>query len=194
MQLKNRLLDAARWAIDAGNFQKRRVLTEELDQCDIGYALDMGCGLGVWNDLFLHGGCYLGIDADEDAIKYAQKKHGHKHPFKVMDATNLKLFDKSFTMVLICDLFHHLDDESVKKAFAEAKRVLKDRGPLFPNAGKIVVIDSVKSKNPLQRLVMSFDSGKHIRTSKELGELLQLQAKKEFNSGLYREVVFVYER
>jgi 2-polyprenyl-3-methyl-5-hydroxy-6-metoxy-1,4-benzoquinol methylase len=173
------VLDWVRWFIDNGNVEKRK----ELRKLAAGFAgkrvLDVGCGLGLWCDLLPWN--YTGIDINPQYIEYAKKKYGKD--FRVMDAGSLP--DEEFDLVMLLDIFHHLTKEQVRQAIIEARRVAK---------GRIIVMDSVVSRNPIQRVVMSFDAGKFIRQTKGIELLTGLRALKEFDSGLYREALFVEDK
>src|SRR3989344_2643674 len=89
------------------------------------------------------------------------------------------LFRKEkFENILVCGIFHHLDDASVAKVLESAKKMLKDEGILL-------VIEDTPTRakwNLIGKIVQHFDVGKFIRKHEVYGELY----KKEFKiSKLY---------
>src|SRR3989344_1297005 len=103
------------------------------------------------------------------------KKYGYN--FKVIDAAKMDIEEK-FENILVCGIFHHLDDASVAKVLESAKKMLKDEGILL-------VIEDTPTRakwNLIGKIVQHFDVGKFIRKHEVYGELY----KKEFKiSKLY---------
>ena len=155
------------------NFKgEKNVIKKELNLD--GETLDVGCGTGEFCTLFRKEK-YLGIDLSEKYIEYARKKYGYN--FKVIDAAKMGIEEK-FENILVCGIFHHLDDASVAKVLESAKKMLKDEGILL-------VIEDTPTRakwNLIGKIVQHFDVGKFIRKHEVYGELY----KKEFKiSKLY---------
>ena len=121
--------------------------------------LDVGCGPA--NVLaYLPAVDYTGIDLNEKHIAYARKQYGYRGRFIVGNAADdLKQEERSFDLINVSALLHHLGDAEAVSLFSSLKRLLK------PN-GRIVTIDNVwlPRQRAAVRLINSLDSGMNIRT------------------------------
>lgn len=114
-----------------------RVLTclKLLDKFDINNKtiLDVGSSFGWLEREILKTGKtnkLIGVDPDEDAVGFAQKKvKGAK--FLVGDALNLPIKNNQIDVVTLFDVIEHVPDNFETKALSEANRVLKKGGLLF---------------------------------------------------------------
>jgi 2-polyprenyl-3-methyl-5-hydroxy-6-metoxy-1,4-benzoquinol methylase len=112
--------------------------------------LDTGCGAG-YGSAFLADSAkeVVGIDISAKSIKYA-KTHYRKEnlKFKIMDVTNMDLFDRTFDIVCSFELIEHI--ENYERYLLEIRRVLKSNGIFIastPNK-KIYSSGMTKPKNP----------------------------------------------
>ena len=102
--------------------------------------LDLGCGCGYGSDLMAEAGAseVLGVDSSPEAIAYAQARYQKpKLSFQIADATDTKLPEKSFDVVVCFELIEHLAAQ--EKLLDEIARLLKPEGLLFistPEAGR----------------------------------------------------------
>lgn len=91
--------------------------------------LEVGCGEGA-NLFHLHarlpGVTLVGVDYVPGRVRHVTEKTGALA--LVADATRLPLADRSFDVVLIRDLLHHLPDSARAPALAEVRRVLVPGG------------------------------------------------------------------
>jgi ubiquinone/menaquinone biosynthesis C-methylase UbiE len=162
------------------NPKKKKELIKNLI---VGNVIDIGCGTGFYSDLTED---YIGVDNDEDLIKYCAKKWPNRH-FILCDIRNLKTFNnKSFETTICIDVLHHLSDDDVKKTLSEIARI---------TSNKVIILDTIKEQNPLCQLINTFDKGKFIREWLDEYNLLEkyLEIKDyDFNNfGLYNEVIFL---
>jgi len=90
--------------------------------------LDIGCGSGIFSNFAqLKGISTTGIDACENLIRHAKHRNSDAN-FLVGDMEDLPFKNDSFDVVCGFNSFQYAGD--IKKAFTEAKRVLKDKGKM----------------------------------------------------------------
>ena len=122
--------------------------------------LDVGCGPA--NVLpYLPPLDYTGIDLNAKHIAYARQRHSDRGRFIVGNAADdLKQEEKSFDLINVSALLHHLADAEAIALFTSLKRLLK------PN-GRIVTLDNVwlPKQRVAVRLINHLDSRTNIRTS-----------------------------
>lgn len=144
------------------NFKgEKKAIKEELNVD--GKTLDIACGTGEFC-VYFDKNNYLGVDLSKKYIDYARKKYGYN--FQVADATKMKI-NSEFDNILICGLFHHLNDSNVLKILDSARRMIK-------KDGRVLVIEDIPTRsrlNLLGKLVQTFDVGKFIRKHEKYGEL-----------------------
>ena len=88
--------------------------------------LDVGCGSGFFSDLaFKKGAAVTGLDASEQFIEHAKKRNPAIN-FIVGEMEELPFADNTFNIVCGFNSFQYA--ASIKNAFSEAKRGLKDKG------------------------------------------------------------------
>ncbi|MEH2561440.1 class I SAM-dependent methyltransferase [Bradyrhizobium sp. AZCC 2289] len=121
--------------------------------------LDVGCGPA--NVLaYLPAVDYTGIDLNEKHIDYARRRYGDRGRFMVGNAADdLKQEEKTFDLINVSALLHHLDDDQAVSLFTSLKRLLKADG-------RIVTFDNVwlPGQRAAVRLINKLDSGINIRT------------------------------
>jgi SAM-dependent methyltransferase len=147
--------------------------------------LDCGCGPA---SMFEHLPTvdYTGIDLNSRHIEHARALYGDKGRFMVGDVTkDLKESSKSFDLVIVSALLHHLDDDA-------AKGFLKHAVDLTRQGGRVVTIDSMwlPQQNPVAWALNKLDSGLNVRTAQGyLGLLKDLPVKVETRT--YRDLLRV---
>jgi ubiquinone/menaquinone biosynthesis C-methylase UbiE len=121
--------------------------------------LDVGCGPA--NILsYLPSVDYIGIDLNEKHIAYARQRYRDRGRFIVGNAADdLKQDEKTFDLINVSALLHHLADREAVSLFTSLKRLLKANG-------RIVTIDNVwlPRQRPVVKLINKLDSGTNIRT------------------------------
>ena len=121
--------------------------------------LDVGCGTA--NILsYLPPVDYTGIDLNEKHIAFARQKFGDRGRFIVGNAADdLKQGEKTFDLISVAGLLHHLADDEAVSLFRSLKRLLK-------TDGRIVTFDNVwlPKQRVAVRLINKLDSGTNIRT------------------------------
>src|SRR5260370_41853033 len=90
--------------------------------------LDVGCGPA--NVLaYLPSVDYTGIDLNEKHIAHARERYGARGRFIVANAADdLKQEERSFDLINVSALLHHLADNEAISLFRSLKRLLKDDG------------------------------------------------------------------
>ncbi|HLC86254.1 MAG TPA: class I SAM-dependent methyltransferase [Candidatus Nanoarchaeia archaeon] len=144
------------------NFKgEKKAIREELKT--EGKTLDIACGTGEFC-VFFDKSNYLGVDLSKKYINYARKKYGYN--FQVADATKMNI-KSEFDNILICGLFHHLNDNDVLKILESSYKMSK-------NNGSLLVMEDIPTRskfNFLGKIVQKFDVGKFIRKHEEYGRL-----------------------
>lgn len=117
--------------------------------------LDQGCGVGEYALLF--GKRYTGIDSNPKDIAFAKMRYPGN--FIAGTATKMPFKRRSFDVVFAVGLHHHLNDTGARKAVKEALRVTK-------KSGKVIIIDAMLPKIPLNILglmIRKMDRGRYVR-------------------------------
>lgn len=98
--------------------------------------LDLGCGNGRLAELFVDKDIsYLGLDQSEELIKIAREKFkDYKNiKFEMGDVTYLALPSKSFDVIFMLAVLHHLPSRDLRLA------VLKEANKLLSSGGRMVI-------------------------------------------------------
>lgn len=136
---------------------------EILGDGPVGRVLDLGCGPGT-NARHFRGADYLGVDLNPRYIEAARRRHPEGE-FRVGDAAALDLPGRTFDLVLVNSLLHHLDDNAADRALAGA------RARLAPG-GRIHVLDLVlPPRASVARRLAGWDRGDHPRPLEAWREL-----------------------
>lgn len=88
--------------------------------------LDIGCWTGQFLSLIEDQATTIGLELDQEAVKYAKKYH--KGKYIVASALQIPFKDRSFDVVTMWDVIEHLPKNSEIVALKEASRVLKNKG------------------------------------------------------------------
>lgn len=108
--------------------------------------LDIACGSGYGTKMLANAGAgkVIGIDADENTIKYAQKKYAHQNvEYLAGDAEKIEQGSNLFDVIISFETIEHLQNPN--KFLSELARVAKRDGLVIistPNK------DVFKQKNP----------------------------------------------
>jgi SAM-dependent methyltransferase len=127
-------------------------------------ALDYACGDGEVSFLMAESGAdVVGIDISGVSIRNAEqeaKRRALQVQFRVMDCENLDFEDRSFDLINVSGVLHHLDLHS---AYSELARVLKP-------PGSIICVEAL-AHNPLFHAYRKLTP--HLRTEFEAEHILR---------------------
>lgn len=96
--------------------------------------LDIGCGYGVpgcWCLEYCENANVTGIDPDPERIRVAALAMGERGHLLESSAAELPSLPEPADLVLVLDMLHYLDDESVKTLFANCFIAMADKGTLL---------------------------------------------------------------
>ena len=132
--------------------------------------LDLGCGTAEILK-FLHGEeSYVGIDYNDNYIAGAAKEYQNRKTARFISA-DLNAYastcTEKFDIVLMIGVLHHIDDQAIEMTMKSIRRILD------PN-GEFISLDCCYSKqmNPIARLIVSLDRGRHVRHEDEMTSLM----------------------
>ncbi len=151
-----------------GSPNVRRCLVEEYVHPKNGdRLLDIGCGTG---DLRPHLGAvhYVGFDPSEEYVAAATERFGDSDTtFYVAGVGNESFDPGSFDLVVAKGVIHHLDDESARQLFSDARRALR-RG------GRVVTIDPTfaDGQSRIARALAARDRGENVRSPDGYGAIV----------------------
>lgn len=148
-----------------GDTGRPRFVAEHLRPQPGERVLDVGCGPAEVLDL-LGDVSYVGIDANPEYIEAARERYGDRGRFEVMDVRDADFPERSFDLVAVIALLHHLDDEGVESVFRLASRVLADDG-------RMVSLDNAieAKQSRAARWVIRLDRGAQVRPTERYAEL-----------------------
>lgn len=129
LKISNNAESVWNWESAAGKKRAKRraqLLIETGKITNAAYALEIGCGTGVFTrKIYETTRCnIIAIDISEDLLKIAKEKLS-EIDFRIGDAMNLDFHENTFDVVFGSSVLHHLDME---KAYKEILRVLKPGG------------------------------------------------------------------
>lgn len=124
--------------------------------------LDLGCGPGEMLDYLPQNVIYTGIDVSPEYIARAQKRVSVQAEFRIGDATTAGDDLRSFDLVIVLGVLHHLDDAQARNLFHGAARALK-------SDGRMVTVDPTfaPGQSGAARAIIARDRGRHVRSPDE---------------------------
>lgn len=130
--------------------------------------LEIGCGPGKNIEYMPKGVTYTGCDHNPRYIEYAQQRYGKLGRFFCVSTEELtQQHLGEFDVALVVSVLHHLDDTQVLALAAGASAALR--------AGGFLLVWEpcwVPSQQWLDRLMLSLDRGRFVRTPDEYSMLL----------------------
>lgn len=130
--------------------------------------LEIGCGHGQNSEYMPKGVDYTGCDYNPQYIHYAQQRYGDLGQFFCISAEDLmqqRLGE--FDIALVVSVLHHLDDAQVRALAEGAWAALRPGGCLL-----VWEPCWTPSQQWLDRLMLSLDRGRFVRTADEYSSLL----------------------
>jgi ubiquinone/menaquinone biosynthesis C-methylase UbiE len=129
--------------------------------------IDIGSSTGIMTKLLSeHFSETVGIDIDEQGVKYARENFENDHlSFSTSDAMNINFPDNSFDVVNCSHIYEHVPDS--KKLMSEIYRVLKPGGVCFLAAGNRFVFMEAHYNLPLLSVIPKWMAHKYIKIFKK---------------------------
>ena len=126
-------------------------------------ALDIGCSTGIITNILKDRfNRVVGIDIDEDAIKYARETHRRDNlQFCIQDSMNLGFPENSFDVVICAHVYEHVPD--YMRLMREIHRVLNPGGVCYFAAGNRLSLMETHYKLPLLSVVPKFIGHMYLR-------------------------------
>jgi SAM-dependent methyltransferase len=122
--------------------------------------LDIGCGPADILDRLPNGVEYFGYDMESRYIEEARLRYGNRGSFFVRAVNPAAVDDLgTFDVVMALGVLHHLNDRDAGTVIASAAKVLRP-------GGRLITVDGafMKGQNPVARLLLKMDRGRHVRT------------------------------
>jgi len=144
--------------------RKIRPVLARNDLARVRRVLDVACGPGT-NTKYFRGVEYLGVDWNEDYIRYATRQYGRD--FVCADVTDPDFaVAGTFDFILVNSVLHHLSD-------VEIEALLEKLAPLLSPDGSIHLLELVlPATRGVAGLLTRLDRGKYARPLAEWHRLL----------------------
>jgi ubiquinone/menaquinone biosynthesis C-methylase UbiE len=161
--LQGALWTAARRVLNFGTYRAQVARAAAIQHGD--RVVDIGCGTGEMAPAVPAGNAYVGVDLSLENVKHARRVYGAPgREFVQLDLTRTLIPGGPFDIALMIAVLHHMDDETAHAVLAQvAPQVTK----------RIVVLDLLALEgNPVQRMFVALDQGKHVRSFLEQEKIL----------------------
>jgi SAM-dependent methyltransferase len=144
--------------------RKMQPLLARNDLRQVRRVLDVACGPGT-NTHYFRGVEYLGVDWNEQYIRYARRRHGDH--FICADVTSSAfVVERTFDFILVNSVLHHLSD-------SEVEILLEKLVQLLAPGGSIHILELVLPATPsVARALARLDRGKYARSLAAWQQLL----------------------
>jgi ubiquinone/menaquinone biosynthesis C-methylase UbiE len=132
--------------------------------------LDIGCGYGDLAPYYVGKSRYTGIDSNSSYIREANRRYSHTNAeFLLADVSEMNaLTERSFDLVLLTGVLHHLSSSEVTALATSAAR-------LVSSEGRFVAIEPVfaPEQRLSARLLIASDRGRFVRDAEGYTSLLK---------------------
>lgn len=130
--------------------------------------LEIGCGHGKNIEYLPDAIEYTGCDYNPRYVEHARQQYGARGRFLCLSAEDLvRQSLGEFDVALVVSVLHHLNDEQVHLLAAGARAALRPGGMLL-----VWEPCWTPSQGRLDRLMLSLDRGRFVRTAEEYSALL----------------------
>ena len=131
--------------------------------------IEIGCGHGKNIEYMAEGVAYTGCDYNPRYISHAQHRYGARGRFVCASAEDFEQRRLGeFDVALVVSVLHHLNDEQVHALAAGARAALRPGGVLL-----VWEPCWTPSQGRLDRLMLSLDRGRFVRTADQYARLLR---------------------
>jgi ubiquinone/menaquinone biosynthesis C-methylase UbiE len=151
--------------------------------------LDFGCGIGSTCFIFKPKN-YLGIDLNEDRIKYARKKYVN-YKFDTFKNNKVNITDNSIDLIIVIAVLHHIPSKNITKILSEFQRILKK-----PQGEVAAIEPCIFPKHKYKNFYMkTLDRGRYIRNRENYLNLFktnnfEINLDKKISKLAYKELFF----
>ena len=153
-----------------GRDSKRRFVEEHVGPQPTDRVLDIGSGTGALRERMPEAISYLGVEINPAYVEAARSRFGDAGEFICSDIGAFELpAGQTFDFAIAYGVFHHLDDETSRRAIAIAAAGLRE-------GGRLVMAEPCwlpGRQGWFERLLMRFDRGSFIRTIDEYVALFE---------------------
>lgn len=163
-----RIFNYVRFLLAGKQIKMKNFIKEAINAYNCRSVIDICSGTGDFAELISNDAIYLGIDLNNDFVKYAKKKYkGEENKkFKKIDVLKPeKIISKKFDAVFIISTIHHFSDKELNILLPTVKKIVN----------KVIIIADIipDPPHPLQKFFASIDRGKFVRTESEKIKILK---------------------
>ena len=155
-----------------GTIDKRKIIAKHL----FGHTkiLEIGCSSGNVSTVFrnLKDVEFLGIDIDDVAIKYAEKRFSgcNNFNFRCCNLEDLISEKEKFDCILFASILHHVSDSEAGKMLQLSSRLLSENGIIIISEP----LPAEKKHNWIVKLYSNLlEQGSNVRTQKEYEDIIE---------------------
>jgi 2-polyprenyl-3-methyl-5-hydroxy-6-metoxy-1,4-benzoquinol methylase len=155
-----------------GTFDKRKIAIKHLSRHK--KILEVGCSSGNVSAIFrnFENIKFLGIDIDEKAITFAEKRFRKNEDFKFRCCSLDDLINENekFDYILFAGILHHISNTETKKMLESSSSLLSENGVIAISEP----LPAEKKHNLVVKLYYNlFEQGSTVRTKKEYEKIIE---------------------